>query len=207
MKTRLIFIFIFFLLLQNLSAQIGSSNKIFLSNWGYIYLPESMEIQSGIYKKVMDEAKKEFSVNAERVVFQQRGVNDGENLKTYARVIIRTDTGSETLTNLNTEILTKSDLVELNTFYNNEVNQLSNNTKFPVQIINWNPVKITTINGQKCINYSYSRKMGDNPITFSEFFIFWKGKKQHTINIEYRINETSKWKNILETCIKSLKFN
>lgn len=206
MKTRLIFLFIFFFHLQNLSAQIGSSDKIYLGNWGYIYLPESMEIQSGIYKKVMDEAKKEFSVNAERVVFQQRGVNDGENLNTYARVIIRTDTESETLPNLNTEILTKSDLSELNSVYYSEVNELSNNTKFPIKIINWNPVKITTINGQKCINYSYLRKMGDNPITFSEFFIFWKGRKQHTINIEYRINETSKWKNILESCVKSLKF-
>ena len=43
--------------------------------------------------------------------------------------------------------------------------------------------------------------MGSNPETYSEFFIFWKGKKQHTINIEYRINEASKWKTELMSCV------
>jgi hypothetical protein len=192
--------------MQNVNAQTSSLEKINLSNWGYIYLPKSMEVQSGIYKQTLDNAKKEFSVNAERVVFQQKGLNNGENKETYARVIIRTDTGTETLPNLNTEKITATDLADLNKSYREQTYEVANNPTYPAKVISWNSVKIVTINGQKCINYSYSRKMGSNPETYSEFFIFWKGKKQHTINIEYRINEASKWKTELLSCVNSLKF-
>ncbi len=192
-------------LLQNLNAQTSSLEKINLSNWGFIYLPKAMEVQSGIYKQILDDSKKEFSVNAERVVFQQKGLNNGENKETYARVIIRTDTGTETFPNLNTEKINVTDLSDLNKSFKEQTYESANNPTFPVKIINWNAVKISTINGQKCINYSYTRKMGSNSETYSEFFIFWKGKKQHTINIEYRINEISKWKTELLNCVNSLR--
>ena len=194
------------LLLQNLNAQTSSLEKINLSNWGFIYLPKAMEVQSGIYKQILDDSKKEFSVNAERVVFQQKGLNNGENKETYARVIIRTDTGTETFPNLNTEKINVTDLSDLNKSFKEQTYESANNPTFPVKIINWNAVKISTINGQKCINYSYIRKMGSNPETYSEFFIFWKGKKQYSINIEYRINETTKWKMELVNCVNSLIF-
>lgn len=206
MKIRTIICLSLILLLQNLNAQTSGLEKINLSNWGYIFLPKSMEIQSGIYKQTLDNAKKEFSINAERVVFQQKGLNDGENKETYARVIIRTDTNTETFPNLNTEKITASDLADLDKSYKQQIYETANNPTFPAKIISWNAVKISTINGQKCINYSYTRKMGNNPETYSEFFIFWKGKKQHSINIEYRINETSKWKAELINCVNSLKF-
>ena len=206
MKTKQFIFLTLILFLQNLFAQTSSLEKINLSNWGYIYLPNNMEVQSGIYKQTLDNAKKEFSVNAERVVFQQKGLNNGENTGTYARVIIRTDSITETFPNLNTEKITASDLADLNQTYKEQTYEIANNPTYPAKIISWNSVKISTINGQKCINYSYTRKMGNNPETYSEFFIFWKGKKQHTINIEYRLNEISKWKIELVNCANSLKF-
>lgn len=206
MKTKIIICLTLILLLQNLNAQTSSLEKINLSNWGYIYLPKTMEVQSGIYKQTLDNAKKEFSVNAERVVFQQNGLNNGNNKETYARVIIRTDSNTEIFPNLNTEKITATDLADLNQSFKEQTYEASNNPTYPAKIISWNSVKLSTINGQKCINYSYTRKMGSNPETYSEFFIFWKGKKQHSINIEYRINETSKWKTELINCVNSLKF-
>ena len=194
------------LLLQNIYAQTSTLEKINLSNWGYIYLPKTMEVQSGIYKQILDNAKKEFSVNAERVVFQQKGLNDGGNKETYARVIIRTDINTETFPNLNTEKVTSSDLADLNQTYKEQTYEAANNPSYPAKIISWNTLKLSTINGQKCINYSYTRKMGNNPETYSEFFIFWKGMKQHTINIAYRVGEVSKWKTELVNCVNSLKF-
>ena len=187
-------------------AQNSSLEKINLGNWGFINLPKNMEIQAGIYKQTLDKAKKEFSVNAERVVFQQKGLNEGNNKQTYARVIIRTDTAEENFPNLNTEKVTMQDLKDLNQSYKSQVYEVANNPTYPAKIISWNNLKIATINGQKCLNYSYTRKMGSNPETYSEFFIFWKGKKQHTLNIEYRISETAKWKTELVNCVNSFKF-
>lgn len=197
---------ILILLIQNAIAQISNLEKINLNNWAYIYLPNSMEVQSGIYKKTVDNAKKEFSINSERIVFQQKGLNDGNSKETYARVIIRTDTSEMIFPNLNTEKISATDLENLSKSFKEQTYQASNNPTFPAKIISWNPVKLVTISGQKCINYSYSRKMGDNPETYSEFFIIWKGKRQHSINIEYRLQEMSKWKTELLTCVKSLRF-
>ena len=106
-------IFLTFLMFQISFAQ-TNWDKINLGNWGEIKMPSSMEIQSGIYKKVLDNAKRHFSVNAERIVFQQKGVNDGKNLETYARIIIRTDFTNENLPNLNTTNFTSQDISDLN---------------------------------------------------------------------------------------------
>lgn len=180
--------------------------RINLGNWGMINLPTSMEVQSGNYKKLVDEAKKEFSVNANRIVFQQKGVNAGNNLSTYARVIIRTDYGNEILPNLDQETITPKDIEDLNSMYYSEVQEFAKNPKFPSKIIKFNRVKISVLNGHKCINYSYVREMGTNPQTISEFYIFWKGKNQHSLNIEYRIKDAEKWKTDLNKCISSFKF-
>lgn len=194
------------LILSSFKTNQNDWEKINLGSWGAINLPTSMEVQSGNYKKMVDEMKKEFSINADRIVFQQKGVNEGKNLNTYARVIIRTDYGTEILPNLNTEILTQKDLNDLNSMYYSEVQDFARNPKFPSKIVKFNKVKITLLNGNKCINYSYIREMGTNPQTISEFYIFWKGKNQHSLNIEYRIKDFEKWKADLNKCLASFKF-
>ena len=205
MRKLSIYLLIILLSSQSISAQ-SNWEKIKINNWGIIAIPNSMEVQSGLYKKIADKAKQEFSVNAERVVFQQKGVNKGENLNTYARVIMRTDYGTETLPNLNKEILNANDISDLNSVYKAQLNELSTNSKYPAKIIKWNSVKIITIAGQKCINYSYIRQMGNNPQTYSEFYIFWKGKNQYTINTEYWIRDSEKWKTDISKSINSFKF-
>lgn len=178
---------------------------ISLSNWGTIRMPESLEVQSGIYKKVLDESKKHFSVNAERVVLQQKGVNNGNNLNTYARVIIRKETGFQKLPDLDREIISTQDLNDLNDMYKSEIMEVANNPRFPAKIIKWNKLQIKTLNGKKCIHYSYVRQMGTNPQTHSEFYIFWRGNQQYSFNIEYRVNESNKWKSDLESSIQTIK--
>ncbi len=197
-------IFLTFLMFQISFAQ-TNWDKINLGNWGEIKMPSSMEIQSGIYKKVLDNAKRHFSVNAERIVFQQKGVNDGKNLETYARIIIRTDFTNENLPNLNTTNFTSQDISDLNQMYKSQVYEVANNTTFPAKIIKWNGVKIVTLNGNKAINYSYVRQMNGKPQTYSEFYVFWKGSKQHSLNIEYRINDTSIWKSDLDKAVQTFK--
>lgn len=180
-------------------------DRIDLGNWGEIRMPNTMEVQSGNYKKTLDYAKRHFSVNAERIVFQQKGVNNGRNLKTYARIIIRTDFFDEILPNLNTMNITNQDIEDLNQVYKTQTYELANNPTYPFKIIKWNEVKIITLNGKKAINYSYVRQMGSNPQTYSAFYIFWEENRQHALNIEYRTNESSTWKSDLEKAVQSFK--
>jgi|SRR5690554_785706 len=189
---------------QTISGQ-QNWDKIDLGNWGEIKMPNSMEVQSGNYKKIVDYSKRYFSVNAERIVFQQKGVNEGKNLDTYARVIIRTDFASEDFPNLNTTSITQQDINDLNQMYKSQVYEVANNPTFPANIVKWNGLQILTLNGNKALRYSYIRKMGNNPETYSEFYIFWKKNRQHSLNIEYRIKDSAKWKNDLEKCVQTFK--
>jgi len=193
-----------FLIFQISLAQ-SNWDKIDLGNWGEIKIPNTMETQSGLYKKILDNSKRHFSVNAERVVFQQKGVNEGKNLETYARIIVRTDFTNENLPDLNTTNITSQDIADLNQMYKSQVYELANNTTFPAKIIKWNGVKIVTLNGNKAISYSYIRQMDGKPQTYSEFYVFWKGSKQHTLNIEYRINDSSIWKLDLDKAVQTFK--
>ena len=165
-----------------------------------------MEIQSGVYKQFVDDAKRDFITKGERIIFQQEGLNKGLNKETYARVIIRTDKSLDYLPNLNTEKIGIDDLKLINKEYKNQVYELVNNPRFTTKIISWNDVKIISINGYNYLNYSYIRKIGNNNETYSEFYVFWKGKNQYIINIEYRVNEAYKWRDSLNNCVLSLKF-
>ncbi|MBW8241921.1 hypothetical protein K1F50_03845 [Muricauda oceani] len=197
------------LTLTMLLFQLGFSqenwDKIDLGNWGEIKMPSSLEVQSGNYKKIIDYQKRHFSVNAERIVFQQKGVNNGKNLDTYGRIIIRTDFASEEFPDLNTTEITSQDIADLNQMYKSQIYEVANNPTYPAKIIKWNGVKIVTLNGNKSINYSYVRQMNGKPQTYSEFYIFWKGNRQHTLNIEYRIIDSDKWKSDLEKATKTFK--
>ncbi|MFN3137875.1 MAG: hypothetical protein ACE37L_09330 [Allomuricauda sp.] len=197
------------LTLTMLLFQLGFSqenwDKIDLGNWGEIKMPSSLEVQSGNYKKIIDYQKRHFSVNAERIVFQQKGVNNGKNLDTYGRIIIRTDFASEEFPDLNTTEITSQDIADLNQMYKSQIYEVVNNPTYPAKIIKWNGVKIVTLNGNKSINYSYVRQMNGKPQTYSEFYIFWKGNRQHTLNIEYRIIDSDKWKSDLEKATKTFK--
>jgi len=198
-------IFTIAVLLFQVSFSQENWDKIDLGNWGEIKMPSTLEVQSGNYKNIIDYQKRHFSVDAERIVFQQKGVNDGKNLDTYARIIIRTDFASETLPDLNTIEITSGDLTDLNEMYKSQVYEVANNPTYPAKIIRWNGVKIVSLNGNKSINYSYVRQMNGKPQTYSEFYVFWNENRQHTLNIEYRIKDSEKWKSDLEKSVETFK--
>src|SRR5690625_7932340 len=119
-------IFLTFLMFQFGLAQ-TNWDKIDLGNWGEIKMPNTMEVQSGNYKKILDYSKRHFSLNAERIVFQQKVVNDGRTLETYARIIIRTDFTNESLPDLHTTNITSHDIADLNQIYNSAVYAITTN--------------------------------------------------------------------------------
>ena len=185
----------------------GQSNweTINISNWGSIKFPPSMELQQGTYKKLLDEAKRELYLDLDRVVFQQKGLNNFDNFNTYARVIIITNHANPgDLPKLNELNLSASELNELNSIYKDEV--ISVSKKMSARLLNWTPLKITNLNGINCLYFNYTRQIGDKPSTFSEFYIFYNYNKQHSLNIEYRTHERLTWETILNECKQSFKF-
>lgn len=201
---KLTLIILSFLCYQFSIAQ-NTFEKFDIADWAEIAVPNTLELQSGIYKEIIDAKKHYFSLNAERVVFQQNGVNNGENLKTYARIIIRKDLTNENLPDLNTTSITNQDLSDVNDIYKSEIYALENNTTFPVEITKWNKVKITTLNNNKAFTFSYIRQMGNNPKTYSEVYVFWKGYNQYMLNIEYRLNDSQLWKSDLDKAVSTFK--
>ena len=206
-KEKAIICLLFFVSLQILNAQTYSSEKIFLENWGSIYLPSSMEVQAGINKQIVNETKKEFSINAEKIVFQQKGLNDGENKETYARIIIKTVDNTDTFPDLNSSKITEKEINAYDKSYKEQTYEIAKNPKYNAKIGTWNSLKLLSINNKKCLNYSYMRTVGENPETYIEYFIFWRGSIQHSLNIEYRVKDAKIWKEDLENCIKSLQIN
>lgn len=186
-------------------SQTGTWETINISSWGQIKLPPSMEVQSGTYKKILDELKKEFSVNADRIVFQQKGLNSFGNFDTYARVIIRTEhVNPGDFPKLNDLTISDSELNELNSTYKEQV--LSVCKSMNAQLLKWTNMEVSILNGVKCLYCNYTRQIIDKPSTFSEFYIFFNDDKQHSLNIEYRLADASSWKPELEKCKSTFKF-
>jgi hypothetical protein len=163
-----------------------------------------MEIQSGLYKKIVDEAKKEYMVEGDRVIFQQKGLNSFGNFDTYARVILKTITGSPGDFPKKGELNISSDeLSELNSSYKQEI--LNANRQWNAQLLKWTDLKISALNNYKCLYFNYTRQMPDKPSTYSEFYIFFDYDRQHSLNIEYRIADSSIWQPELEKCKSSFR--
>jgi hypothetical protein len=203
MKTLLSIIFS--LCLLNGYSQTTSWKIINLSNWGLIKLPPTMEVQSGTYKRILDNSKKEFSINADRIVFQQKGLDKFGSFSTYARVIIRTDHANQgDFPKLNQMNLTQTDLSDLNAMYKDEITSSCN--KMNAKLLNYTNVKTSTLDGVKCVYFNYTRQMLGKSATFSEFYIFYNNDKQHTINFEYWTSDIEKWKTVFENCKKTFKF-
>ena len=204
MRTFLINILLFISVL-NSNSQTTNWETINLSNWGVIKLPSSMEVQSGIYKKILDNVKKEFSINADRIVFQQKGLNEFGSFSTYARVIIRTDyVNPGELPKLNHLNFSHTEINDLNTMFKKEIISVCN--KMNAKLLYWTNAKILSLNGVKCIYINYTRKIHGKSSTFSEFYIFYNYDKQHTINFEYWTSDKTKWQPDFETCKKTFKF-
>ncbi len=196
-----------FILTISLSAhsQTSSWEIINISNWGIIQLPPSMEVQSGLYKKIVDEAKKEYMVEGERIIFQQKGLNSFGNFDTYARVIIKTITASPgDFPKLGELDALASELNELNAMYKNEI--ISMCRSMNAQLIKWTDLKISSLSKYKCLYFNYTRQVNGKPSTFSEFYIFFNYSKQHSLNFEYRVADSANWQQEFEKCKSTFKF-
>lgn len=183
-----------------------------LNNIGYIEIPQSLELQSGIYKKnaeayVTEMSKKlNYEISAQRIVFQQKGLNNNEqgSKNTYVRFIIETEIGRNgDYEKINSKV--KPTINELN-----EISQISKEqlkysfSQSNQKLIKWNNVTNETINGYNAIKLSYIRQLAEQPQVIVNIYKIQNYDRMYTITYSYRLNEENYWKSVLEKVIKSL---
>jgi hypothetical protein len=172
---------------------------------GSISIPNNMEIQSGNYKKISEIYQKEISkkfgyeVSDNRVVFQQKGVNDLDKqaLATYVRVILETDIGNfGDYEKLSTKLIaTPQEISDISKEYKTQMQQSFAGTG--MQLITWYGVSIVTINGRTALKISYLRQLNDKPFVVVNMYRFQNNDRLHTLTLSYRQSDEATWKSLL----------
>ncbi|GHU65403.1 hypothetical protein FACS1894123_11290 [Bacteroidia bacterium] len=182
--------------------------RILITNVGYISIPSNMELQSGNYKEFVESGQKlfaekfHFEISDNRVVFQQKGLNNLEQkgFASYARIIIETEIGNQD------DYLKQSDdfsmsTEELNSLFLQQVKQDFQGTG--LHIIKWEGVSIVSINQSKAIKISYIRQLNDNPHVYVNMYKFPNNDRMHTITLSYRQEDSNIWKPLFLKVINS----
>ncbi len=214
MKTKQIFILVLVSIILFLFwgyAQPASDwVRVKIKNLGTIDLPPSMEVQNGDYKKYAETAQKKeinklgIEVTGNRIVFQNKGTNDG-NASEYVRVSIDTEYGD--FGKLTENDITKAELYEIN---NDLKNNLQNDLrKAGMKILQWNGTTIVTVNGQTALKISYVREAHSStpanlksPVVVN-IYHFFNGDRKHSLTVSYRQTGEKKWNPLLEKVTNS----
>lgn len=178
---------------------------------GSISIPNKMEIQSGQYKKISESYGKEiikkfgYEVSDNRVVFQQKGLNDFEKqgFASYVRVILETEIGNfgdfEKLTTKFTA--TRKEISEISEGFKSQIQQEFAGTG--LKLISWYGISIITINGRTALKISYLRQLNDNPYVVVDMYRFQNNDRLHSLTLSYRQTEETTWKPLLEKIANS----
>ncbi|SDD89940.1 hypothetical protein [Riemerella columbipharyngis] len=167
-----------------------------LSGVGSISISDGMEKQSSLYR-----ARVGVPEVPDKVVFQQKGLNDLEAsaTNTYARIIVETEYGDfDKLSSVPVE-LSQEDKEYIRYGI---ANTLSLQGQKLIKFLGINSV---VVNRQACIKISYIRQLNDNPLVRVDYYLFENGNKMHKLAISYRLNESERWKSLLEKSVKSFK--
>jgi curved DNA-binding protein CbpA len=189
--------------------------RIYIDGIGTIDIPPTMEVQSGIYKEIIDPLKPELvkSMGIKSnpnydIIIQQKGLNDLEStgFQKYARVMINTDIGNigdfDTLY-FNINEYTATDVKEVNDLFQSSVKSSMAGTG--LKIINWFPLRLENVNGMSCIHISYTRQLNNNPMVFVNIYKFQNVDRMYTLTLSYRQSEEEYWSNDYEIILNSFR--
>jgi hypothetical protein len=174
---------------------------------GSISIPNNMEIQSGNYKKLVKPYLNgyKYEVSDNKIVFQQKGLNDltEQGFSSYVRIIIQTEIGNfgdfEKLTKKLSA--TPQEILELNKVYKSQIEQSF--TGGALKLITWNDVSFVTINGISALKVSYLRQLHDNPYVVVNMFYFQNNDRAHVLTLSYRQSGATIWKPLLSKIANS----
>lgn len=188
-----------------------------ISNIGSISYPDDvLEIQSGIYKKFADEAKKIWEINTtNNIVLQQKGVNEfsESSLDDYTRLIFdAVESNDEILPNIyqNPEF-SHDELLEYQKILEEEaittMKQLDKTTGGNHKFIESISTTIEEINNMYPIVYTFKRQLNDNPIVLVKMYMFIKHNKIYVITISYRLEDEDKYSKLYDGILNTLIIN
>ncbi len=193
-------------------SQPGIENYL-IKDVGYISVPTSLEIQSGKYKKFVDEVQKEYGkkfgyeISDNRIIFQQKGLNNlgKDGFSTYARVILETSIGSfGDYENANGKLaITKAELSDLNVQIRTQTEQSFLGTE--LRIIKRYGVDVVVVNGLAALRISYLRQLKDQPYVTVAIYHFHNNDRLHQLTLSYREQDSQTWRPILAGILNSFK--
>ena len=194
---------IFIFVIAMFTVICAAETKIEIDGVGFLYIPDTLEIQSGTYKEVADMYKEKiFKIPAEinKIKIQQAGLNtdDKKAKETYY--------GDFEI--LVTKIESDNDEIEiLSNILKNQIQEGFKKTKtktYNQKLVKWNGLSIEQINSYYAVYTSYIRKLNDNPDVVVESYMIHNNDRQHIVTISYRVNETDRWKKVFNKVLKSL---
>ena len=183
-----------------------------VKDFGYISIPNNLELQSGIYKLHMETYLRQinpydYEIPTNRAAFQQKGVNKGEKTNTYARVIVVTYVDLpgtyEKLNNVTPP--TQPEIKELNSFFKSSIEESFMNTR--LKLLNWYGTDWVKINSSYAIRYSYLRKLQGRPPVYVEVYGFLNNDRTHYITLSYRQEDKNLWQPLYKKILESIKIN
>lgn len=193
------FFFIFIILGQFAFSQ--AYTKYYLKNIGSVDIPDALELRSGNFNKIMDPAfksiEKKFAIelNDNRIVFQQKGLNEFSKIgfSDYVRVIIETEYGGpgDYEKARSTITLSTSEISELNSQLKNQINSSFQNTG--LTMIKWLGVSMQRINGNIAIKTAYIRQLNSNPPVVVNIYQFHNYDRIYSLTTSFRKEQAAFW--------------
>lgn len=173
-----------------------------LKDVGYISIPKNMELQDGNYKKIAEGYQRQqgkkfgYEISNSRVVFQQKGLNEGEKsaFSSYARIILETIIGNYgDYEKLTTKLLaSQKEMAELNEVLKRSVERSFVGTG--LKLIDWYGVTIVGINSISALKISYLRQLNDRPKVVVSIYQFHNNDRMHQLTLSYRQEDLDTWK-------------
>lgn len=180
-------------------------------------IPNSMEIQSGAYKKFSDKLQKEIlelPVDPTRVIAQQKHLNKlgKKAFKSYARVMVETVYGKKgDYEKISTQLTaSKFELIELNGIYRqsfeDEVRSINAKGKMTMKIVSWFPLELVEINAISMVHLRYIRTVNNGPEALVNIYIVQNDDRMHIITISYRVKNRHLYRDDLAKVIDTFQF-
>jgi hypothetical protein len=208
-KFVILIIAIFLSLCSNVYTQNTSFENYLIPDFGYFSVPTTLELQSGIYKKFVDDVKAsigtiDYEIQNTKAVFQQKGLNEGEKTDTYARIIILTyinDDGD--YLNLREDFsLTNAELKELDALFKSDIELSFANTD--LELLGWYGTELVKLNEYLALKTSYLRQLNDNPPVYVEIYKVQNNDRLHEFVLSYRLNHKSRWQTLYDEVLESI---
>ncbi|MBK9465829.1 MAG: hypothetical protein IPN56_13815 [Chitinophagaceae bacterium] len=110
-------------------------------------------------------------------------------MQTYARVFIRTESGTAGDFKKLSESLTQAEADDVNSTFKSQIE--SEAPRANAKVLEWHKATTSKLNGQNAIKYGYKRQIGTNKPVLVEVFMLQNNDRLHIVTFEYRLDDNN----------------